>query len=576
MKGYIIFSLKKAIGISINTKLKKEYKYTYFLTDRVIIFNLLRKEKLKVILLQDFLNQREFNRIFLENYEKFNLSLKKMDEQSIEKINLFYNTFRYLGPRDYVGIICMTVALKNILKKYKFKKFILFLGFRGAIFHENIYVKIFNHFCNINKINFCIEKSERNLRFNFLKIIYNFLSKFKIIISNFNFLKLNRLVKKYLTKIKFFKKKNSILIIEPAFDLNYLNYQYNNTFFKDFDLGEKVFSDHVLQDFNQYNKKNTFLKIVEDHLKYNIVFNIELIRYKTNEILKFVNQNRVKKIFWGVTPNPLLANILDYIKNKKIKIYGTQHGGKYLIQKDDIYHKDSDYSFCDVFLAYGVSKEFKKKKFSPKTKIINIGSFKSIFLKKEIQKNKQAHLTKNLLYIPISSSFFIKPFYGLKEINHYLRQTQICNFLNKMKSNKNFVKVISQPIKFGQVIDELSLEHNPLNFDIASYRNLKTITGSISNALKELSPRVIICDSLSTPVYEMMLSNSEIILFLDPENLPKKDVMSLISKRVFLVKTIKEMRLALVKINQRNKLKAKNEEFIKKFYLTKTEILQYK
>ena len=53
-------------------------------------------------------------------------------------------------------------------------------------------------------------------------------------------------------------------------------------------------------------------------------------------------------------------------------------------------------------------------------------------------------------------------------------------------------------------------------------------------------------------------------------------LLRLISKRVFLVKTIKEMRLALVKINQRNKLKAKNEEFIKKFYLTKTEILQYK
>ena len=45
MKGYLIFSLKKAIGITINTKLKNEYKYTYFLTDRVIIFNLLRKEK---------------------------------------------------------------------------------------------------------------------------------------------------------------------------------------------------------------------------------------------------------------------------------------------------------------------------------------------------------------------------------------------------------------------------------------------------------------------------------------------------------------------------------------------------
>ena len=134
------------------------------------------------------------------------------------------------------------------------------------------------------------------------------------------------------------------------------------------------------------------------------------------------------------------------------------------------------------------------------------------------------------------------------EVNHYLRQKQICEFINKWNKNKSFVKIISQSIKFGKITDELSLEHNPLNFDLSKYKNLIQTTGLIPNVLKKLKPKIIICDSFSTSLYEIMLSHSEIVLFLDQENLPKKDVMKLLSKRVFLVKSVSEMKLVFKKI----------------------------
>ena len=136
-----------------------------------------------------------------------------------------------------------------------------------------------------------------------------------------------------------------------------------------------------------------------------------MIKRKTEEIQKFILDNNIKKVFWGISPNPLLANILGNIKKENIKIFGTQHGGKYFTQQDDIYHKDSDYNFCDNFLAYGISKGFKKSKFAPKTKILDIGSFKSTYIKKEINKAGKQNLLNNLLYIPISSSFFNKAFF---------------------------------------------------------------------------------------------------------------------------------------------------------------------
>ena len=72
-----------------------------------------------------------------------------------------------------------------------------------------------------------------------------------------------------------------------------------------------------------------------------------------------------------------------------------------------------------------------------------------------------------------------------------------------------------------------------------------------------------------------MLSKSEIILFLDQENLPKKDVMKLLLKRVFLVKSIKDMKLVVKKIVKGNVTKAKNDEFIKNFYLSKLDNFKY-
>ena len=575
MTGYLIFSLKKAIDISNNKELKKKYKRSLFLTDRVIIFSLLKNEGLKVILLQEYLNQKKFNKIFLKNYEKFNFFLKTLDKSNFEKSNLFYNSFRYLGSRDYVGIICLTTALKAVLKKQKFKEIILFLGFKGAILSEKIYLKIFDHFFRSNKVNFNFEKSNEVSKNYLLKLFFKIITKLKFEIINFSFFKLKILLKKYLTKIILIKKNNTNLIIEPAFDLNYLNFKINETLFKNFNLEKNFFKDDLSKDFYTYNKKNTYLKIIQDHFNNNIQFNKRLIYRKTDEIQKFISKNKVKKIFWGVSPNPLLANILENLKKKNLKIYGTQHGGKYLTQHDDIYHKDSDYFFCNNFLAYGISKYFNKSKFAPKTKIIKSGTFKSFYIKKKFNKINKKKISKNFLYIPISSSFLIKPFYGSMEVNHYLRQKQICEFINKWNKNKSFVKIISQSIKFGKITDELSLEHNPLNFDLSKYKNLIQTTGLIPNVLKKLKPKIIICDSFSTSLYEIMLSHSEIVLFLDQENLPKKDVMKLLSKRVFLVKSVSEMKLVFKKIIKGNVSKAKNNEFINKFYLSNHDYFHY-
>ena len=132
-----------------------------------------------------------------------------------------------------------------------------------------------------------------------------------------------------------------------------------------------------------------------------------------------------------------------------------------------------------------------------------------------------------------------------------------------------YIKIISRSLIFERIIDQLSLEHNPVNFDLKNYKNFHIKSDSISNVIKSLKPKIIVCDSLSTPIYELLLTSSEIILFLDKENLPKRDVISSLSKRVYIIKNLNEMKITIDKIKKGNVSKAENKEFIKKFYLKK-------
>ena len=63
-------------------------------------------------------------------------------------------------------------------------------------------------------------------------------------------------------------------------------------------------------------------------------------------------------MFWGISPNPLLANILGNIKRKILRFLEPNTVENILPNKT-IFTKDSDYNFCDNFLAYGISKVLK-------------------------------------------------------------------------------------------------------------------------------------------------------------------------------------------------------------------------
>ena len=157
---------------------------------------------------------------------------------------------------------------------------------------------------------------------------------------------------------------------------------------------------------------------------------------------------------------------------------------------------------------------------------------------------------------------------GSIDYNHYEKQSNICKILNQINFFKVFVKIIPR---------KDLLEYMPINYDLKKYKNLSVNLVSLTNAINILKPKIIITDSLSTSIYDLLYTNSEIIIFLDKNNFPKKDAFSLLSKRVFFVNNHKEMKSVIIKLrNNHSTKKTINEDFIKKFHLLKKPILQKK
>ena len=565
MQGYLVFSLDGARYVIKNITKFPDYKKIIFLTDRIIVNNILKENGLTAHLIQEVLTQKKFNNDFIKNYEIFNNSLKKLDTQSNDKINIFYNSFRHVGSRNYAGIILILDSLNILTKKFKIKKFFLHYKIGNSIFEPRVYYEIFEYFCKSRKIEFEIDNSRLSKSTQLIENIFKsfFFIKNKLI-NNFDLDLLKVKIKKIITYMEFLKKEDSILIIEPAVDLMFMNYKIRNTYFKKIEHHKNFYSSFKNRKKSNIYNYNPYLKIIIYNLKNNLIFNKKLILDESRKILNFIKVKKIKKLFWGNSPTPFFANILDVLQSKNIKIFGTQHGGKYFIQNDDIYHKDLDYSFCSRFLAYGVSKYFNKKKFlQNKTKILDVGCLSSDYVKNKYKDLNLENLKDNILYVPVTSGkFLISPVVGTMDFEHNRKQIEICQELNKTKFYKKFIK-----------LHNTDLTHAPLKHNLKNYRNFSIYSCTLIRAINIVKPKIIVCDSLSTPIYDFIYTPAEIIIFLDNNNLPKKDVLLLLSKRVFFVKDIKEMKSVISRIKNKNATNYKNNEFLQKFYSIKSHNL---
>ena len=587
MHAYLVFSLQHTIYL-----LKKEKNFFYkknsiFVTDKLIIYNLLKSKNIKTECLEKYIQGRKRKNLFIKYYKNFDKKLKKTGEKNKvfinnKKINSIYNTYRGNSPRYYVGAKFLFIALTAISKKYKIKD-IVYLNdlepvlplFLNTSLDQEFYVNIFKLFCKKNNIKF-----KRIKTFNFTneslneKLIKYFFNIYYII-NEINFSKIFYFIKKIFSKINFIKSKNSILILDPASDIYYSKYSTRKVFFKNF---VKKFSKILFKFKSNKNielipeKSKNISDILLDAIKRDNLFLKNFFEESFHKLFKFIKDYKVKEIFWGTSPSPIIRNSIMMFKNK-VEISGVQHGGKYFLMDEDICHRDSDYAFCDKFYAYGISKKFNKKKYSKSTKLINSGSLKDDYNLSNIDKISDKD-SLSILYIPISLSTFNIPAIETSPIERFYLQRKICEAINNTKNVSKFIKIIPKTFYKDHNFDFHSLETNPIYYELKKYHSIKIVSDSILKTVKKLNPSIIITDYLSTPVFELANSKSNIIVFLDKNNYPKKDVLISLKKRVHIVNSVKEMNSYIKKILKNKISKNLNQEFYNLFY--KSKINQFK
>tara|TARA_Y100000389_G_scaffold142831_1_gene140942 strand:- start:20255 stop:21982 length:1728 start_codon:yes stop_codon:yes gene_type:complete len=574
MDAYLIFDLKLAYRlIKENNFLHSKKKL--LITDKIVIFNLLKSNNLKnIICLDNEVSDLKRKEIFLKEYSFFDKKLKTFGNKNYFffkkiKINSIYNTFKFDVPRYYAGVKILVFALNKIIKKKRITKMTYFGDLSNNTFSNSFYAQIFSFFCKKKKIEFDLRKNtkiENNIFYNQFIKIYYFLS----LVREITFSKIIYKIKKKFSKVFFKKSSKNVLFISPQADLKYVNTNNINIFNYNIDESSNY---EKYKDIENKLKKNIASNIDEIFLNYIKEKNIVLKPYfiqTIQDILNILKRKNIKEIFWGISPTLLIRNALVYLK-KKTLISGLQHGGKYFIMQDDMCHKDSDYSFCDKFYAYGLTSSFNKKKFSKDTKIINSGCFKNTFYNNIIIRNK--NLNQNtILYVPVSLSNFTCPVIEARPTTRFILQKKICSKLEKFKDFKTFVKIIPFSYYNKNLFDKEHIETNPIYLELNNYKSLKINSKPLIFAYENLKPRIVITDYLSTPIYELSNSPSEIILFLDRYNYPKKDVLKILKKRFFIVENVNQMERAIKLIKQKKQAKNNNKLFYKEFYKEKEVI----
>ena len=127
MIAILIFDLKHTLKLLNKSNFFYSKKKTIFITDKIVVFNILKKNKIQTICLDSEISNSKRKKIFIKNYNYFDKKLKEFGEKNYfiykkKKLNSIYNTYKFNIPRHYVGIKFLLLALEKVVVKKKIKK----------------------------------------------------------------------------------------------------------------------------------------------------------------------------------------------------------------------------------------------------------------------------------------------------------------------------------------------------------------------------------------------------------------------------------------------------------------------
>jgi len=82
MIAILIFDLKHTLKLLNKSNFFYSKKKTIFITDKIVVFNILKKNKIQTICLDSEISNSKRKKIFIKNYNYFDKKLKEFGEKN--------------------------------------------------------------------------------------------------------------------------------------------------------------------------------------------------------------------------------------------------------------------------------------------------------------------------------------------------------------------------------------------------------------------------------------------------------------------------------------------------------------
>ena len=548
----------KAILInSINTvnfiKEKKEnYKDHLICTVYSSIFLECKKNSIECIDLNSLITNEDIKNEHDISIDVYTTFLHTLDNKSKEllnfsgdlpKIDWFFSLFRYAPLLDYISLSLLKKILLRLIEKFKIDHFTLL----GLINSNSPFLKSEDYNNFIQK---CSE--EKGVKVEFIFDKDNIHKKYSLKFSNFKeFIKDRILAFRnfiFYINVYFFKKKNNSIFLDRANNDFKKFYCNENTLTlrtktNKFDHGISSIKIDELENLLNQDKNINYLLIFFfkkfcNHLKMNHRGYVEQIL----QLKKIIHKYKIKKVYWAYPPNTpnIKAVMVDFLIKKNIDVLGLQHGGTYGFFEDNNYSADklhalSDYFFCSTFLSYGNVKLSDKLDLFSKHKLCKFKKIGSLNIKNFIKKNniEKYDLTKKVVFPVNITSGIIRTKLVMASAE---RCSLIKNIFGVLKKDLNNVIIKLYPNINNSFIEQLY----PVKVMLSQYDKFKTCELDFLSSIKKHEPGLIVIEELSTPLYESIPFDCEIICFTEPLTTIKSDIFKSLEKRIHFVKDIKE------------------------------------
>ncbi|MCF6330690.1 MAG: hypothetical protein L3I99_04000 [Sulfurimonas sp.] len=522
----------------------------------------------KVVFLPELLTQKEIDDINLHAKKLSNDLVDNLDQKysmlisqrfNVEKLNYFRPLYLYHLQLILSGFLIFEELLLKINDGNDNVVFDYSDNFYGVFtLKEFLTYTLKSHNLKFDWKRSNVRKENKNIVKFIIRLLRNL---------NKVYFRLLNILNQYLSYIS--RNKKTILYMESLYNLDFIkrSKQFKLVPYGNQALSNKFCITSNYPDIENINDVFEVLDLEKDDIE--VFIASLLIRDFVNNSSKYyiglktlddlINKDTIDLAIWGNPPTfGFKALFYEYCRVKDIKVLGMQHGSGWLFNNNINY--DSEFTRCDYYISYGFSQGDYEAYFgSNGIKIYPYGSTKLCRIDIINKKN-----TVDILF-PVSNtvSIFNGGFFRVRPDVLHNEQMKIVSLLEN--ESKNHITSLIKPYLRTNILQtSVFLELKKLKFAKVDWDN------TFVDVLNKVNPKCVVIEYMSTPLYEVLGRDVEIILFIRENEVLTSKARKMLEKRVHIVKNFKEFENIFINWKD-NKLPKKRDDSYFNYYVNKAD-----